>query len=108
VPKIKKKLKMLIADDDIISRKLILKSVHEFAKEIIEAKTGREAIENSKRNVDLILIDVQMPDINGYEATKEIRELNSDVIIITQSAFGLNGDREKRYRQDLTIILQNQ
>jgi hypothetical protein len=38
----KKKLKMLIADDDIISRKLILKSVHEFAKEIIEAKTGRE------------------------------------------------------------------
>jgi CheY-like chemotaxis protein len=49
-----------------------------------------------------------MPDINGYEATKEIRELNSDVIIITQSAFGLNGDREKRYRQDLTIILQNQ
>jgi CheY-like chemotaxis protein len=31
-----------------------------------------------------------MPDINGYEATKEIRELNSDVIIITQSAFGLN------------------
>jgi hypothetical protein len=36
LPKIKKKLKMLIADDDIISRKL--KSVHEFAKEIIEAK----------------------------------------------------------------------
>jgi CheY-like chemotaxis protein len=32
-----------------------------------------------------------MPDINGYEATKEIK-LNSDVIIITQSAFGLNGD----------------
>jgi CheY-like chemotaxis protein len=32
-----------------------------------------------------------MPDINGYEATKEIRELNSDVIIITQSAFG-NGE----------------
>jgi CheY-like chemotaxis protein len=97
VPKIKKKLKMLIADDDIISRKLILKSVHEFAKEIIEAKTGREAIEKFKENtnVDLILIDVQMPDINGYEATKEIRELNSDVIIITQSAFGLNGDREK-------------
>jgi CheY-like chemotaxis protein len=35
-----------------------------------------------------------MPDINGYEATKEIRELNSDVIIITQSAFGLNGEAD--------------
>jgi len=96
-PQIKAKLKMLIADDDIISRKLILKSVHEFGKEIIEAKTGSEVIEKFKENpdVDLILIDVQMPDMNGYEATKEIRELNRDVIIITQSAFGLNGDREK-------------
>jgi CheY-like chemotaxis protein len=45
---------MLIADDDIISRKLILKSVHEFAKEIIEAKTGREAIEKFKRTQMLI------------------------------------------------------
>jgi hypothetical protein len=44
----KEKIKM-IADDDIISRKLILKSVHEFAKEIIEAKTGREAIEREHK-----------------------------------------------------------
>jgi CheY-like chemotaxis protein len=97
VPQINTKLKMLIADDDIISRKLILKSVNEFGKEIIEAKTGREAIEKFKDNtdIDLILIDVQMPDMNGYEATKEIRKLNTNVIIITQSAFGLNGDREK-------------
>jgi CheY-like chemotaxis protein len=91
LPKIKKKLKMLIADDDIISRKLILKSVHEFAKEIIKQKGVKQLKIQREHNVDLILIDVQMPDINGYEATKEIRELNSDVIIITQSAFGLNG-----------------
>ncbi|SDW28186.1 PAS domain-containing protein [Flavobacterium degerlachei] len=91
------KLKMLIADDDAISRKLILKSVQEFGKEIIEAKTGREAVQKFKENpdVDLILMDVQMPDMNGYEATKAIREINPDVIIITQSAFGLTGDREK-------------
>jgi hypothetical protein len=50
LPKIKKKLKMLIADDDIISRKLILKSVHEFAKEIIEAKQGVKQLKNSKRH----------------------------------------------------------
>lgn len=36
-----------------------------------------------------------MPDMNGYELKIEIRELNRDVIIITQSVFGLNGDREK-------------
>jgi PAS domain S-box-containing protein len=96
-PQIELQLKMLIADDDTISRKLILKSVNEFGREIIEAKNGREAIEKFKENpdIDLILIDVQMPEINGYEATKEIRKLNKDVIIITQSAFGLDGDREK-------------
>jgi CheY-like chemotaxis protein len=67
------------------------KSVHEFK----ETKQN-EAIEKFKeQNVDLILIDVQMPDINGYEATKEIRELNSDVIIITVCWYG----REKRYQE---------
>lgn len=97
VPQIKTKLKILIADDDIISRKLILKTVNDLGKEIIEATTGREVVEKFKENpdLDLILIDVQMPDMNGYEATKEIRKLNTDVIIITQSAFGLNGDKEK-------------
>jgi PAS domain S-box-containing protein len=91
------KLKILIADDDAISRKLMSKSVNEFGKEIIEAKNGLEAVEKLKENsdIDLILMDVQMPEMNGYEAIKEIRKLNSDVIIITQSAFGLTGDREK-------------
>jgi CheY-like chemotaxis protein len=88
---------MLIADDAIISRKLILKSAQDFRKEIIKAKTGRETIEKFKENpdIDLKLIDVQMPDMKGYDPKIEIRELNRDVIIITQSAFGLSGDREK-------------
>lgn len=91
------KLKILIADDDSISRKLIMKTVHEFGKEIIEAKNGLEAVEKLKQNpdIDLILMDIQMPVMNGYEAIQEIRQFNPDVIIITQSAFGLSGDREK-------------
>lgn len=36
-----------------------------------------------------------MPEMNGYEATRQIREFNKDVIIIAQTAFGLSGDREK-------------
>ena len=40
-------------------------------------------------------MDVQLPEMNGYQATKQIREFNKDVIIIAQTAYGLAGDKEK-------------
>lgn len=40
-------------------------------------------------------MDIKMPDKNGYDATREIRKFNRDVVIIAQTAFGLMGDREK-------------
>jgi CheY-like chemotaxis protein len=40
-------------------------------------------------------MDVQLPNMNGYEATKQIREFNKNVIIIAQTAFALTGDKEK-------------
>ncbi|MEI6277077.1 MAG: PAS domain S-box protein [Prolixibacteraceae bacterium] len=90
-------LKILIAEDDKISKKLISVFLKPLSKELLFAKTGREAVEICRNNpdIDLVLMDIQMPLMNGYEATSQIREFNKQVVVIAQTAFGLVGDREK-------------
>jgi hypothetical protein len=90
-------LKILIAEDDEASSQLISIHVRNFGNEIINIKNGREAVEACRNNpdIDLILMDIQMPELNGYEATRQIRQFNTEVIIIALTAFALAGDREK-------------
>ncbi|KAF0202309.1 MAG: PAS/PAC sensor hybrid histidine [Bacteroidetes bacterium] len=92
-----RKLKILIAEDDEVSELLLDNSVKMFGKEILKARTGIEAFEVCKKNpdTDLVLMDIQMPEMNGYEVTRKIREFNKDVVIIAQTAFGQSTDREK-------------
>jgi CheY-like chemotaxis protein/nitrogen-specific signal transduction histidine kinase len=91
------KLKILIVEDDETSEKLISINVTDFSNEVIKARNGIEGIEICRNipDIDLILMDIQMPLMNGYEASRQIRQFNNDVIIIAQTAFGLSGDREK-------------
>ena len=83
-------------DDNVSSEffKTILKG--EF-KKIILAKNGIEAIQLCKNSseVDLVLMDIKMPVMDGYEATREIRKFNKSLVIIAQTAYALIGDKEK-------------
>jgi len=90
-------LKILIAEDDEISKMLLDIDVKTFCKEILKVRTGVEVVEICRDNpdIDLILMDIQMPDLNGLEATRQIRQFNKGVVIIAQTAFGLSGDRAK-------------
>ncbi|OIO99471.1 MAG: hypothetical protein AUJ98_11095 [Bacteroidetes bacterium CG2_30_33_31] len=92
-----RKLKILIAEDDDISEMLIDLTVKKFSKEIIKATTGIEAVETCRQNpdIDLVLMDIRMPEMDGYKATRQIRKFNKDVVIIAQTAYGLTGYREK-------------
>ena len=91
------RFKILIVEDDETNLKLITATVKTFCNKILKAKTGIEAVEACHNNpdIDLILMDVKMPEMDGYEATRLIRQFNNEVIIIAQTAFALTGDREK-------------
>jgi signal transduction histidine kinase/ActR/RegA family two-component response regulator len=92
-----KKIKILIVEDDKHSAMLISLMTQNFAKQIITTSSGAEAVELSRSNpdIDLIIIDIGLPKLNGYEATRQIRQFNSDVMIIAQTAYALSGDQEK-------------
>ena len=87
----------MIAEDDQVSELLLEEELSTVGKEILVAKTGTDAVESCRKNpdIDLVLMDIRMPEISGYEATRKIREFNKKVVIIAQTAYGLSGDREK-------------
>ena len=90
------KLKILIVEDDEISRDLLRIQVRMYGKEILQASTGVEAIEICRlnRDIDLVLMDIQLPEMDGFEATHLIREFDKNVVIIAQTAFGYTGERQ--------------
>jgi hypothetical protein len=92
-----RKLKMLIVEDDEVSKMLLDETIKGIGDEILSARTGEEAVNICHNNpdIDLVLMDIRIPKIDGYEATEQIREFNKDVIIIAQTAYGLSGDKEK-------------
>jgi signal transduction histidine kinase/CheY-like chemotaxis protein len=91
-----KKLKILIVEDDEISKLLMTIAVKKFAKEILKVSTGFDAIETCRNNpdIDLVMMDINMPEMDGYEATGKIRKFNKDLIVIAQTANGLSTDRD--------------
>lgn len=87
----------LIAEDDNINFIFITSLLAPTKANIIYASNGIEAIEQFKSNphIDLILMDIKMPLMNGFEATRIIRENDKSVPIIATTAYAMSGDKEK-------------
>ncbi|MFZ1730288.1 MAG: ATP-binding protein [Bacteroidota bacterium] len=91
-----KLLKILIAEDDAISDRYLTHVVGPYSREILHVRSGKDAVECclNDSEIDLVLMDIRMMELDGYEATRLIREQRDDVVIIAQSALALSNERE--------------
>ncbi len=92
--------KVLIADDDMRNVFALTTTLQEYNMEIEIANNGLEAVEIANNNIgkiDIVLMDIMMPEMDGYEAIKKIREhkQNANLPIIAVTAKAMQGDREK-------------
>jgi len=88
---------ILIAEDEDSNYKLLEVFLRDLKLNIIRANNGIEAVELCKSNpdIDLVLMDLKMPVMDGYEATKLIREVFPAMPVIAQTAYSNDGDRDK-------------
>ena len=81
--------KILIAEDDIVNQRLFFYFLKEVSENLLFAADGKEAVKMYAENPDvcIILMDLQMPIMNGFEAAARIHEINPDVKVIALSAY---------------------
>lgn len=93
-------LRILLVEDSLVNQKLATRILEKQGHAVVVAGTGREGLEILKREpFDLVLMDVQMPDMDGLEATAAVRQnerqTGGHVPIIAMTAFAMKGDRER-------------
>ena len=90
---------VLIADDDVRNIFSLTKALEQHKMKVLAATDGKEALQLLKDNpsVDLVLMDMMMPEMDGYESTKEIRKINAfkHLPVLAVTAKAMMGDREK-------------
>ncbi len=98
----KKTARILVAEDQIINMKIITQLLQKKGWEVIAAENGKIAVEifeQNKDNIDVILMDIQMPEMDGFMATKSIRKIEEEsskqTPILAMTAFAMKGDKEK-------------
>ena len=87
---------ILVVEDEDYNYLYIEEVLLDLQVNILHAKSGKEAVELSKKHPDiqLILMDIKLPDFNGFEALKQIKTILPNVPAIAQTAYALSGDKE--------------
>jgi two-component system, sensor histidine kinase and response regulator len=96
----KRRLNVLLAEDNVVNQKLAEKILERMGHTVTVAEDGRKAVYAATGfNFDLILMDVQMPEMDGLEATKQIRRIQAETgirtPILAMTAYAMKGDKER-------------
>jgi CheY-like chemotaxis protein len=89
--------KILIVEDDFSSKLYLNKLLERSGAILFNAGDGKEALDLVMENpdIDIILMDIQLPVLDGYNCTKILRESGNNMVIIAQTAYGLSIDKER-------------
>ncbi len=88
--------KILVAEDDLLNYKLVEAIMEGTEATLFWARNGMEAVEffKSGKNADLVLMDIRMPQMDGFQATREIRKLNKALPVLAITAYSLGNEKE--------------
>jgi CheY-like chemotaxis protein len=88
---------ILIVEDDPVSFAFLKELFHQTGADLYHAGDGVEAVNQFRKikNIDLVIMDIQLPEMDGFEATRIIRSMNSNIPVIAQTAFAMSDDKEK-------------
>jgi len=88
--------KILIVEDDLSSRLYLNKILEKTEAVLLNAGDGKEAFEMVEKDpdIELILMDIQLPVMDGYTSARKIREIRKEVRLIAQTAYSFTGDME--------------
>jgi len=92
-----RKFNLLLVEDDYANAEFVKIIFRKENIKIFHVLNGADAVDlvNNNNMLDVVLMDIKMPIMDGYVATQEIRKTNKDIPIIAFTAFALDGDREK-------------
>lgn len=87
---------VLLVDDHQNSLIVLKKMLERSGIRVIAVDNGKESVEYCRKNkkIDLVMMDIKMPDMDGYKAMREIKKLNPSMKVIAETAYGLYGDRK--------------
>ena len=105
------KLKVLVAEDNAVNQRVVQRLLERAGHSVVVANNGKQAVEEfDRQQFDLVLMDVQMPEMDGFEATEAIREREDwsarKTPIIALTAHAMSGDRERCLEHGMDAYLQ--